>query len=64
MDIDPATIPDSVLKSEWARRASLKRTTYGAGTGRPKVTKVCDICGAEIRGAREYRKHRASHASL
>jgi hypothetical protein len=64
MSINPRTIPDSVLKSEWARRASLKRTTFGAGTGRPKVTKVCDICGAEILGAREFRKHRANHASL
>ena len=64
MSIDPQTIPDSVLKSEWARRANLKRTRRGAGTGRPKVTKVCDICGAEIIGAREFRKHRSSHASL
>jgi len=31
MSIDPRTIPDSVLKSEWARRANAKRSTFGAG---------------------------------
>jgi hypothetical protein len=64
MSIDPQTIPDSVLKSEWARRTSLKRSTFGAGSGRPKIKKTCDLCGAEILGAREFRKHRANHASL
>jgi hypothetical protein len=64
MSIDPRTIPDSVLKSEWARRSNAKRTEHGAGTGRPKVLKTCDRCGAEILGAREFRKHKASHAGL
>jgi hypothetical protein len=64
MSIDPRTIPDNVLKSEWARRANAKRTQHGAGTGRPKVLKTCDRCGVEILGAREFREHRANHASL
>jgi len=64
MKIDPRTIPDKVLKSEWARRANAKRVTRGAGTGRPKIPKTCDVCGEVILGAREFRKHRATHASL
>jgi undecaprenyl pyrophosphate synthase len=57
--IDPATIPDEVLKSEWARRNSAKRKTHKGGTdGRPKVVKHCDKCGADIVGAREFRKHK------
>jgi hypothetical protein len=34
--IDPATIPDEVLKFERARRNSLKRKKFGAGPGRPR----------------------------
>jgi len=30
-DIDPATIPDGVLKSERARRNAAKRTSYSGG---------------------------------
>jgi hypothetical protein len=30
-DIDPATIPEHVLKSERARRNALKRTNYTGG---------------------------------
>ena len=33
--IDPATIPDAVLRSEWGRRTQAKRKSFGAGPGRP-----------------------------
>jgi hypothetical protein len=58
-EIDPGTIPDRVLKSEWARRNSLKRRRFGAGTGRPKVMQRCSRCGAEM-GSREFRAHRCA----
>ncbi len=54
--IDPKTIPDSVLKREWARRNSLKRTRFGAGSGRPKLMRRCAECGLEM-SAREFRSH-------
>lgn len=57
--IDPKTIPDTVLKSEWARRNSLKRTRFGAGTGRPKILRPCPKCGVEM-GSRELRSHRCA----
>src|SRR6266536_4414092 len=56
-DIDPHTIPDAVLRSEWARRNSLKRKRFGAGAGRPKTWRRCSLCGVEM-GTREFRKHR------
>src|SRR5262245_903657 len=56
-DIDPGTIPDHVLTAEWGRRRAAKRTTFGAGTGRPKKLKVCPTCGGEF-GVAEMRKHR------
>ena len=55
-NIDPKTIPDAVLKSEWARRNSLKRARFGAGTGRPKIMRSCAACGVEM-GSRELRGH-------
>jgi hypothetical protein len=30
-DIDPASIPDDVLKSEWGRRNARKRNSYSGG---------------------------------
>lgn len=54
--IDPSTIPDDVLRSEWARRSSAKRKTFGAGTGRPKKLTPCGKCGAML-GVAEKRKH-------
>lgn len=58
-DIDPQTIPESVLRREWARRNSLKRTRFGAGTGRPKIVRRCFACGAEM-SSREFRRHRCA----
>jgi hypothetical protein len=55
-DIDPKSIPDIVLKSEWARRNSLKRTRFGAGPGRPRILRRCPSCGATT-GSREFRGH-------
>lgn len=54
--IDPATIPDDVLVSEWGKRRAAKRRTFGAGTGRPKVMRPCLDCGVEF-SASEMRKH-------
>lgn len=58
-DLDPKTIPDLVLKREWARRNSLKRKRFGAGSGRPKILRRCSVCSAEM-GSREFRKHRCA----
>lgn len=55
--IDPATIPDDVLKAELARRNAAKRRTFGAGSGRPKIMRQCPICQAEM-SATELRRHR------
>ena len=57
--IDPSTIPDQVLTSEWGRRRSARRRTIGWGksTGRPKVLKICPRCKAQM-GARELRAHK------
>ncbi len=56
-NLDPKTIPDSVLKREWGRRNSLKRRRFGAGSGRPKLLRRCPMCGTEM-GSRDFRKHR------
>lgn len=62
-DIDPKTIPHAVLKREWARRNSLKRVNFGAGSGRPRIMRRCPACGVDM-GSREFRQHRcAPHAS-
>jgi hypothetical protein len=57
-DIDPATIPDSVLFAEVGRRRSAKRTTFGAGTGRPQKVSSCPGCGVEL-GVVDMRAHRS-----
>jgi hypothetical protein len=56
-DIDPASIPDEVLTSEWARRRAAKRKTFGAGTGRPPKLRICPGCGREF-SATDIRKHK------
>lgn len=58
-DVDPRTIPEAVLKREWARRNSLRRKRFGAGPGRPKSIRSCSGCGARL-GARELRLHRCN----
>jgi hypothetical protein len=55
--IDPATIPDTVLAAEKARRDAAKRKTLGAGSGRPKILRTCEQCGTEM-GAAEMRSHK------
>jgi hypothetical protein len=56
-DIDPASIPNEVLTSEWARRHAAKRKTFGAGTGRPPKLQICAGCGHEF-SATDLRKHK------
>ncbi len=56
MSIDPATIPEQILRSEVARRNNALRDTHGGG--RPKVKHTCEQCGAEILGTREFREHK------
>jgi hypothetical protein len=56
-DIDPATIPDEVLTSEWARRRAARRKTFGAGTGRPRKLTACPGCGRKF-GVTDLRKHK------
>lgn len=50
--IDPATIPDSVLKSEWGKRTAAKRKfpSGGRNGGRPMCT--CGSCGACLKRAK------------
>jgi hypothetical protein len=60
--IDPASIPDAVLTSEWARRNAAKRRTYGAGSGRPKIMRPCPTCGVEF-SASDLRRHRCKTTS-
>ena len=59
-DIDPATIPDEVLKSERARRNSLRRQTYGGG--RPPARDRCP-CGLMTRARAKQRNHQCVPAS-
>jgi len=56
---DLSAVSDEALLSEMQRRRSAKRKTYGAGTGRPRVTKTCEACGASF-SAREFRQHKCS----
>ena len=48
---DLTTVPDAPLYSEVARRRAAK------SSGRPKVMKTCDKCGA-VMSARELRAHK------
>lgn len=55
--IDPSTIPDSVLRSERARRNSALRKVHSGGkSGRPKKLVKCATCGEQF-GVTEFRKH-------
>lgn len=54
--IDPATIPEDILRSEWARRNSGKRKTFGAGPGRPRIAPRC-ACGTMTLSRAKKRKH-------
>jgi hypothetical protein len=54
-DIDPATIPDEILKSERARRNAAKRTTYTGGIywkrHNPRTSRCrCRACMRKRRG--------------
>ena len=54
-DIDPATIPDGVLKSERARRNAAKRTSYSGGVywkrHNPDTRCRCERCMARRQSA-------------
>jgi len=52
--IDPATIPDAVLKSEVGRRNQAKRSTFGGG--RPRTADRCP-CGVMTISRAIRRKH-------
>lgn len=55
--IDPSTIPDSVLRSERARRNSALRKVHSGGkSGRPKKLQACPYCMLQL-GSTEMRKH-------
>lgn len=54
-DIDPATIPDSVILSERGRRNSRKRANPAGG--RRPILKPCGDCGEEL-NARQRRGHK------
>ncbi len=58
-NIDPATIPDDILKSERARRNAARRNSPSGGRngGRPKTNRPCEKCGVPLLGAREQRQH-------
>jgi hypothetical protein len=43
--------------TRWGRKLSAARKTFGAGTGRPKVTHKCPFCGLPF-GGRELREHK------
>ena len=56
-NIDPATIPDAVLKTERARRNAAKRTSYSGGIywkqHNPDTTRCrCQRCMNQRQGAR------------
>jgi hypothetical protein len=53
-DWEMDTIPEHVLKSEWARRTRAK--VKNAGGGRPKTMRRCRWCKHKF-GAVEMRKH-------
>lgn len=51
--IDPATIPDAILKSERARRNQAKRATFGGG--RPRAERCA--CGKMTVAMAKKRNH-------
>lgn len=54
-DFDMTSIPDKVFRSEWSRRASAKRETFGGG--RPKKLEACPGCG-DVFSVGDMRKHK------
>jgi hypothetical protein len=63
-NIDPATIPDDVLKSERARRNSLRRQTFSGGHegGRPRSAGPRCPCGAMTAARAKARRHKCESA--
>src|SRR5450759_2668798 len=59
-DIDPASIPDEVLKSERARRNALKRTSYSGGVYWSKHNP--DTIRCRCRACMEKRKARLQYS--
>jgi hypothetical protein len=57
--IDLSKVSYKDLRNELQRRRSAMRETFGAGSGRPKVMKLCKGCGMEFSG-REMRKHQCT----
>jgi hypothetical protein len=55
-DIDPATIPDQVLTSEWGRRRSARGKVHSGGRGR-WIADRCP-CGKMTRARAEKRNHK------
>jgi hypothetical protein len=48
-DFDMTSIPDKVFRSEWSRRASAKRETFGGGRpGNWKLARVAEMCSAPV----------------
>jgi hypothetical protein len=55
MTWDLTSIPDEILRSEWARRNSLRRTICAGG--RPPTVTPCAFCSLEFSSV-ELRRHR------
>lgn len=55
--IDPATIPDEVIRRERARRNNALRKTFGGGHGRPKILRTCPRC-QQTMGTKELKYHK------
>lgn len=54
-----ASIPDAVLLSEVGRRNNARRSTKGAGTGRPKSGRRCP-CGKFTKRTAKTRGHKCT----
>jgi hypothetical protein len=54
---DLSTIPEDNLRTEWARRNSLRRTRFAGG--RPEAMRQCLFCSARLNGV-QMRAHRAA----
>lgn len=63
--IDPSTIPEDVIKSEYEsrilpakmRKIQASRKSFGSGSGRPRKLIECPLCTA-IGGTAEMRRHK------
>ena len=56
---DLSSIPEEVLKSEWARRNSMRRETHTGGHngGRPVEYVPCPRCGKQVTKTEARRGH-------